>query len=61
MQLKPNLSKLNFLIRRNPRIEQNKYYRKFIPEPYKAVVTITADFELACAWRYLKRSKEPFK
>jgi len=59
--IKPNLSKINFALGRNPKIEKRKDWRKFIPEPYQAVVTITADFELAWAWRYdraLKNNKE---
>lgn len=55
------LSKLNFFIGRNPIVEKRKDWRKFIPEPYKAVVTITADFELAWAWRYTKSSSNPYE
>jgi len=54
MLLKTNLSKINFALNRNPQIERVKDYRSFIPEPYKAVITITADFELAWAWCYTK-------
>ena len=59
--LKSTLSKINFLLYRNPSVEKITDWRKFIPEPYKAVVTITADFELAWAWRYTKSSSEPYK
>lgn len=52
--MKPFLSKINFALNRNPRIERAKDYRSIIPAPYKAVITITADFELAWAWRYSK-------
>jgi len=61
MLLKTNLSKLNFLLGRNPKIEKRADWRKFIPEPYKAVVTITADFELAWAWRYSKSFSNPLE
>lgn len=55
-------SKLNFAIGRNPNIEKRPQdYRKYIPEPYKAVVTITADFELAWAWRYAKGFKDSYQ
>lgn len=38
---------------RNPLIERTRSdYRKYIPEPYRGVVLISADFELAWAWRY---------
>lgn len=33
----------------------------FIPEGYRSVVTITADFELAWAWRYSKSVSDPLK
>jgi len=55
------LSKIKFFLNRNPIIENKDDYRKFVPEPYKAVITITADFELAWAWRYSKSSTEPYK
>lgn len=58
--IKSYLSKLNFLLCRNPVVEKRSDWRKFIPEPYNAVVTITADFELAWAWRYSKSSSEPY-
>ena len=60
--LKSINSKLNFALGRNPHIEKRpKDYRKFIPESYKAVVTITADFELAWAWRYAKGFKDSYR
>ncbi len=60
-KIKSHLSKINFILNRNPIIEKKKNWRKYIPEPYKAVVTITADFELAWAWRYSKNSPDPYK
>jgi len=55
--LKARLQKLNFFLGRNPRLEKRKDWRKYIPEPYKTVVIISADFELAWAWRYDKNIK----
>jgi peptidoglycan/xylan/chitin deacetylase (PgdA/CDA1 family) len=50
-------SQLSFLLGRNPVIEKpRKDYRNFIPQPYEGVVIISADFELAWAWRYAKSS-----
>lgn len=60
MKFKSNLSKINFALGRNPKIEKIKHYRKFVPEPYEAVITITADFELAWAPRYSKDSENAF-
>lgn len=57
---KSQLSKLNFSLGLNPKIERHKDWRKFIPEPYKAVVTISVDFELAWAWLYTK-VENPFQ
>ncbi|MCB9274502.1 MAG: polysaccharide deacetylase family protein [Lewinellaceae bacterium] len=54
MLIKPYLSKINFLIGRNPIIEKAEGPRRFIPEGYQSVVLISADFELAWAWRYAK-------
>lgn len=59
MLLKPYLSKLNFLLGRNPAIERRPDFRKFVPEPYRAVVLISADFELAWAYRYAKSADDP--
>lgn len=53
------LSKANFLLGRNPVIEQRTDFRKFIPEPYQTIVLISADFELAWAPRYDKHSDDP--
>jgi len=49
------LSKINFSLGRNPKIERRKDWRQFVPEPYSAVVMIQADFEMAWAWRWSKR------
>ena len=60
-KIKAVLSKMNFNLNRNPRIVK---YRdvdpsKYIPEPYKAVFILSADFELAWAWRYSKAFQNP--
>ena len=54
-RLKANISKLKFYFGRNPIVESSENYRKFIPKPYKAVITISADFELAWAWQWSKQ------
>lgn len=60
-KLKTALQQLNFLLGRNPRLARRKDWRNFIPEAYKAVVIISADFELAWAWRYRKNVSDPLK
>lgn len=39
----------------DPLIEKSNDWRRFIPEPYSAVVLIQADFEMAWAWRWSKQ------
>ena len=55
------LSKLNFILKRNPKVIKCKDIRasKYIPEPYRAVFILSADFELAWAWRYAKTLENP--
>jgi peptidoglycan/xylan/chitin deacetylase (PgdA/CDA1 family) len=60
-KLNAYLQQINFLIGRNPKLEKRSDWRKFIPEPYKAVVLISADFELAWAGRYSKSSPDPLQ
>mgnify|MGYP003622244240 CR=1 FL=1 len=52
--IKAALSKLKFSAGFSPEIETDSDFRKYIPEPYKSVLLISADFELAWAWRYSK-------
>ncbi|MFA5405320.1 MAG: polysaccharide deacetylase [Ignavibacteria bacterium] len=52
--LRPYLSKLKFNLGFNPKIQKSDDFRKYVPEPYKAVLITYADFELAWAWRYSK-------
>ena len=60
-EIKLILSKINFAVNRNPRIERRKNWRDFVPEPYESVLTITADFELSWSWRYAKQLKNPLQ
>lgn len=46
---------------RNPKLKKRKDWRKFIPEPYEAVLIISADFEIAWAWRYVKNYENPLQ
>lgn len=57
--IKSSLSKLNFALGRNPKVERTPDFRKYIPKPYKAVFTLSADFELAWAWRFAKGYRDP--
>lgn len=58
--IKSIISKVNFALNRVPRIEKETNYSNFIPKSFKSVLTITADFELAWAWRYSKDFKDPY-
>lgn len=61
-KIKSFLSKINFELGRNPSVQKiNINYRKFIPEPYKSVIIISADFELAWASRYTKNASDSYK
>jgi peptidoglycan/xylan/chitin deacetylase (PgdA/CDA1 family) len=58
--VKAQLSKLKFSIGLTPEIEGNSDKKKlFIPEKYKSVLLISADFELAWAWQFAKYSADP--
>jgi peptidoglycan/xylan/chitin deacetylase (PgdA/CDA1 family) len=46
--------KVKFTLNLDPKLELVKERHKFIPDGYKAVLIIYADFELAWAWRYSK-------
>jgi len=54
-----NLSKLIFKYGNKPTVKNNG--SKKFPGGCKGGVVISADFELAWAWRYTKTNKEPFK
>ena len=57
--IKSSLSKINFKLGRNPIIERKANYRDYVPEPYQSVFTLSADFELAWAWRFSKGYADP--
>lgn len=59
--LKSYLSKINFILGRIPRIEKWGNSGNFIPDGYQSVVLISADFELAWAFRFSKSSKTQFE
>ena len=50
------LSKVNFALGNKPKVvwHNHKDIGKFIPSPYKAVLIISCDFELAWGWRLAK-------
>ena len=57
MNIRTIKSKISFWSGRNPKIEKlDGSVKRFIPEGFKAVLTITADFELAWAWQYDKKA-----
>lgn len=57
--VKPILQRLNFLLGRDPVLVKKPEWRDYIPDGYKAVVIISADFELAWASRYSKKYQYP--
>ena len=59
LNIKSLKNKLNFALGRNPFVEKKKNPGNIIPPSFKAVVTITADFELAWAWRFAKGHQNP--
>lgn len=54
------LNKCNFLLGFNPKVLSCPNYRLFIPHPYRTVILISADFELAWAQRYSKYPAKDF-
>ncbi len=60
-KLKSYLQQINFYLGRNPRLQKQRDWRRYIPKPYKAVVVISSDFELAWAWQYVKKSEGHLK
>jgi peptidoglycan/xylan/chitin deacetylase (PgdA/CDA1 family) len=48
---------LGLLPRVNPQVEQRR--EAWLPAPYKSALIISADFELAWAWRYVKGAADP--
>jgi len=60
---KSYLSKLKFILSLNPKVDTYKSSEKieYIPEGYKAVVLISADFEMAWASRYSMNYLKPLE
>ena len=61
MNVRSRLSKLKFALGLNPKVRKQGSYKDFIPEPYRAVLTITGDFELAWAPRYNNSVANPLE
>lgn len=60
--VKSYIRKIKFALGREPKVVQRKSEidkRNFIPESFKAVLIISADFELAWAWRYARDFENP--
>lgn len=53
------LSRASFLMGRTPRVESRADFRRFIPAPFRSVLLISADFELAWGPRYAKSAGDP--
>jgi peptidoglycan/xylan/chitin deacetylase (PgdA/CDA1 family) len=60
-KIRNELRKLKFLAGLDPKIESKRKWRDFIPHPYKSVLLISADFELAWAWQFTKSSSAPLQ
>lgn len=56
-KLKSSASKAKFYLGKTPIVESKSKFKNLIPHPYKAVVTISADFELAWAWQWSKQQE----
>jgi peptidoglycan/xylan/chitin deacetylase (PgdA/CDA1 family) len=54
-QIKSELSKIKFMAGLSPSLQKTESFRKYIPEPFKSVLLISADFEMAWALRWSKR------
>ena len=51
---------ISFEVGRNPKIASRPgNFRDYIPKAYDGVIIISADFELAWAWRFAKVTKDP--
>jgi peptidoglycan/xylan/chitin deacetylase (PgdA/CDA1 family) len=53
-KMKAYMSRINFALNRTPHVINygDTYPSQYIPEPYRAVFILSADFELAWAWRF---------
>jgi peptidoglycan/xylan/chitin deacetylase (PgdA/CDA1 family) len=60
--LKALISRAAFALGLTPTIEKAPADpRRFIPKPFRAVLIISADFELAWAWQYARAYDDPLK
>lgn len=59
IEIRPWLNRLNFYLNRNPQIQPGSDYRFFIPCSFQTIVLLSADFEMAWAWRYDKSAVQP--
>ena len=57
--IKSLLNKVNFAFGHNPEIIKSVVWRNHVPEPFKTVLLISSDFELAWAWQYAKAYRDP--
>jgi peptidoglycan/xylan/chitin deacetylase (PgdA/CDA1 family) len=57
------LSRVDFALQRIPEVieSSSEDISQYLPEPYRAVLIISADFELAWAWRYAKDHRNPYE
>ncbi len=60
-EIKANLSKIKFQMGLSPKIINDNSTVDYIPNGFKSVCLISADFEMAWASRYTKNTKEPLK
>ena len=58
--IRNQLGKLKFALGIKPAVERAAGGEIYLPPGVKAVVTITADFELAWSWRYTKAVKDSY-
>jgi len=58
--LKHFLNKIKFGLGLDPKIEKREDYKRYIPDGYKSVLILYADFELAWAWRFSKGIENRF-
>lgn len=54
---RPYLSKLKFAAGLQIKVEKTSNFQRYIPPGKKSVILISADFELAWAWRYTKSAR----
>ena len=61
VELKGKITKFVFLYTNKPYVRKDKLDNsKKFPHPFKGGIVISADFELAWAWRYAKQFKDSY-